>query len=189
MCTQEVFVMPSILKHTPSPLDKPDRDRSGYQKAYYEKNRDKLSEERKRRYREDPEYRDTMLAQVRAYRIKKRRERERLRKEGKIAPAHPGGPRAPLRVTVGGVSTIAYTVGRVAIEIRRSKDVINYWTRIGLLPQTPFRSPRGDRLYTEGMVLVMQVAIGKRSRVASDDREFTHEIRSGWEGIGVTVPR
>jgi len=181
--------MSSILKSTPAPLANSERDRSDYQRAYYEKNRDKLSEERKRRYREDPEYRDTMLAQVRAYRAKKRKERERQRKAGLIAPAHPGGPRAPLRVTVGGVSTIAYTVGRVAIEIRRSKDVINYWTRIGLLPQTPFRSPRGDRLYTEGMVLVMQVAIGKRSRVSSNDREFTHEIRSGWEGLGIAVPR
>lgn len=189
MCMQEVFVMSRILKRTPSPLDKPERDRSGYQRAYYEKNRDALSEERKRRYREDPAYREAMLAQVRAYRANKRKERERLRKAGLIAPAHPGGPREPLRVTVNGISTIAYTVGRVAIEIRRSKDVINYWTRIGLLPQTPFRSTRGDRLYTEGMVLVMQLAIGKRSRVASNDREFTHEIRSGWEGLGVTVPR
>lgn len=181
--------MSSILKRTSSPLDKPDRDRSGYQRAYYEKNQETLSVERKRRYREDPAYREAILAQVRAYRAKKRKERERLRKEGKIAPAHPGGPRAPLRVTVNGISTIAYTVGRVAIEIRRSKDVLNYWTRIGLLPKTPFYSPRGDRLYTEGMVLVMQVAIGKRSRVASNDRDFTHEIRSGWEGLGITVPR
>lgn len=181
--------MGSILKDTKTMAGKPERDRSGYQRAYYEKNRDKLSEERKRRYREDPAYRETMLAQVRAYRTKKRKERERLRKEGKIPPPHPGGPRAPLRVTVNGISTIAYTVGRVAIEIRRSKDVINHWTRIGLLPQTPFRSPRGDRLYTEGMVLVMQDAIGKRSRISADDREFAHEIRSGWEGIGITVPR
>lgn len=166
-----------------------DRDRSEYQRAYYEKHRETLSEKRKRRYLEDPAYRDAMLAQVRAYRKKKRQERERLRKAGMLPPPNVGGPRSPLRVTVNGVPTIALTVGRVALEIQRSKDTINYWTRIGLLPQTPFRSARGDRLYTEGMVLIMRIAIGKRARVAAGDREFTHEIRNGWEGLGVDVPR
>lgn len=166
-----------------------DRDRSQYQRAYYEKNRDSLSERRKRRYQEDPEYRDAAMAQARTYRKKKRQERERLRKAGMLPPPNVGGPRSPLRVLVHGEPTIAFTVGRVALEIQRSKDTLNYWTRVGLLPQTPFRSPRGDRLYTEGMVLVMRIAIGKRPRVTAGDREFTHEIRNGWEGLGIDVPR
>ena len=165
-----------------------DRDRRQYQHEYYQANRDSLSEQRKQRYREDPAYRDEILVQVRAYRKKKRQERERLREAGLLPPPKVGGPRAPLRVTSNGVSTIAYTVGRVAIEIQRSKHTINYWTRIGLLPKTPFRSARGDRLYTEGMVLVMRIAINKRNRIAAGDREFTHEIRCGWEALGVLTP-
>lgn len=164
------------------------RDRSEYQRMYYEGKRDELSERRKQRYREDPEYRENALSQVREYRKRKRSERERLREAGKLPPPHPRGPRAPVRVQLNGVSTIAFTVGRVAIEINRSRDVINYWTRIGLLPQTPFRSPRGDRLYTEGMVFVIRVAINKRNRISASDGSFTNEIRQGWEGLGVQIP-
>ncbi len=166
---------------------KVDKDRREYQREYYDKNRESLSERRKRKYREDPERREAILASVRAYREKKRQDVARMREAGELPPVKRGGPRPPLRVMVNGVNTIAYTIGRVAVEIRRSKDLINYWTRIGLLPQTPFRSPRGDRLYTEGMVLVMMAAIGKRSRVAASDSDFTTEIRRGWEGLGIKL--
>lgn len=179
----------AILKKTKRIGAGEERDRSAYQRAYYEKRSAELSEKRKRQYREDPAYREQALAQVRAYRRKQRAERERLRAAGKLPPPHVGGPRAPLRVLLNGVSTIAYTIGRAAVEVQRSKDTLNYWTRIGLLPQTPFRSVRGDRLYTEGMVLIMRIAIAKRARIAASDRAFYLEVRQGWEGLGVEIPR
>ena len=164
-----------------------DRDRSQYQKQYYEAHRSELSDRRKSRYREDPEYRETILRQVRAYRKEKRAERERRRAAGELPPPRSTGPREPLKVELDGVNTVAYTVSRVAQEIQRSKNTINYWTRVGLLPQTPFRSSRGDRLYTEGMVFVMKLAIGKRSRVSAGDKAFTKEIINGWIALGVPV--
>jgi hypothetical protein len=179
---QEVFVM------TRSNAEASDRDRSQYQKQYYEDNRESLSERRKRLYQEDPEYRQAILDRVAQYRASKRQERAQLRETGALPPSHPRGPREPMGVAVNGVRTVAYTVGRMAVELNRSKDVINYWTRIGLLPQTPYRSPRGDRLYTEGMTIVVKIAIGKRGRVSAGDREFTKEVRRGWEGLGVVIP-
>jgi hypothetical protein len=164
------------------------RDRSEYQKRYYQDNREALSQERKRRYQEDPEHRKAILDRVKAYRNSLRDRRAKLRASGKLPPSHPRGPREPMKVVVNGIGTVAFTVGRMAVELNRSKDVINYWTRIGLLPPTPYRSPRGDRLYTEGMAIVVKIAIGKRGRVSAGDREFTREIRQGWEGLGVVIP-
>jgi hypothetical protein len=187
MYVQEVFVM-SRVKAEVTREASAGRDRSEYQKQYYRDKREVLSQERKRRYREDPAYREAILDRVNDYRTNRRDERAALRAAGKLPPSHPRGPRAPLKVVVNGVSTIAYTVGRMAVELNRSKDVINYWTRIGLLPPTPFRSPRGDRLYTESMTIVVKIAIGKRGRVSAGDSSFTRDIRLGWEGLGVTIP-
>jgi hypothetical protein len=182
MSMQEVFVM------TRSNAEDLDRDRSQYQRRYYEENKEQLSARRRQMYREDPEYRQAILERVAEYRTIKRTERARLREAGELPPSHPSGPRDPLTVVVNGVRTVAYTIGRMALELDRSKDVLNYWTRIGLLPQTPYRAPRGDRLYTEGMTIVVKIALGKRGRVSAKDREFTKEIRRGWEGLGVSIP-
>jgi len=166
-------------------MSKEERDRSQYQRDYYESHRDALSERRQERYRGDPAYRDEAIRRARDYRARKRQERERLREQGLLPPPRTSGPRTPLRVLVNGEQTVAYTVGRVAQDLGRSKNTLNYWTRIGLLPPTPYRSPRGDRLYTEAMVLVLRFALGRRPRVSARDREFTEEVRRGWEGLGI----
>jgi hypothetical protein len=182
MYVHEVFVMSRLS------ADAASRDRSEYQRKYYEENCESLSERRKRLYQEDPEYRQAILERVAEYRANKRQERAKLRAAGKLPPSHPRGPRPPMKVVVNGVSTIAYTVGRMAVELNCSKDVLNYWTRIGILPKTPYRSPRGDRLYTESMAIVVKIAVSKRGRVSASDKEFTREIRQGWEGLGVVIP-
>jgi hypothetical protein len=187
MCAHEVFVMTRIETGSTGESSG-DRDRSEYQKQYYLDRKEAISKERKRRYREDPEYRESILDRVSDYRNKKQENINKLRAEGKLPPSHPRGPRPPMKVKVNGVSTIVYTVGRMAVELNRSKDVINYWTRIGLLPPTPYRSASGDRLYTESMAIVVKIAVGKRGRVSASDREFTREIRQGWEGLGVVIP-
>lgn len=163
------------------------RDRRKYFIDYYVARKEELSETRKKKYLEDPEYREKALKLARDYRKKQREKREKLRAAGKLPPAHPSGPRPPISVRVGSLTTVAYTVGRVAQEINRSRDVLNYWTRVGLLPQTPYRSPRGDRLYTEGMVLVLKLAVDRRGRVDSKDATFPEEIRLGWRALGVPM--
>jgi hypothetical protein len=168
--------------------DPVERDRREYQRQYYLDKKERISQERKQRYQEDAEYRAAILERVKEYRTELRSKRSKLRNEGKIPPPHPRGPRQPMKVIVNGVSTVAYTVGRLAEEINRSKDVINYWSRIGLLPKTPYRSSRGDRLYTECMTIVLKLAIWKRGRVSVSDRTFTDEVRRGWEGLGVVIP-
>lgn len=187
MCAHKVFVMMRAKAESAGKTAE-DRDRSDYQKKYYLDRKEAISKERKRRYHEDPEYRESILDRVSEYRTKKQKNIDKLRADGKLPPSHPRGPRPPMKVKVNGVSTIVYTVGRMSVELNRSKDVINYWTRIGLLPQTPYRSASGDRLYTESMTIVVKIAVGKRGRVSASDREFTREIRQGWEGLGVVIP-
>jgi len=161
------------------------KDRKEYFQNYYEEHKTDLSQKRHDRYHSDPEYRERAKAAARAYRQKKKEERERLRASGKLPPARPKGPRKPVSVMVRGETHKAYTVTIAAERLNRSVDTINYWTKVGLLPVTPIRSKRGDRLYTDAMIMVMQMAISRRGKVALHDDSFREEIESGWKEIGV----
>ena len=72
MCVYEVFVMNRLN------ADAASRDRSDYQRRYYEDNCESLSERRKKLYQEDPEYRQAILDRVAEYRENKRKERAKL---------------------------------------------------------------------------------------------------------------
>jgi DNA-binding transcriptional MerR regulator len=82
---------------------------------------------------------------------------------------------------------LASTITVAAERIGRSVDTLNHWSKVGLLPVTPLRSPRGDRLYTDGMILVMKMAIMKRGQVSVKDQTFRAEIVSGWRELGVEI--
>jgi hypothetical protein len=164
-----------------------EKDRSDYQREYYLKRKDTLSQERKDKYRSDPSYREKAIAQARRYRREKREERERLRAEGKLPPAKSGGPRKPTEVDIGGRKVLAYTITIAAQRLGKSKSTLNNWTRQGVLPVTPLRTEGGDRLYTEGMIMVMKLAISKRVRISVKDNTFYQEVVDGWRELGVNV--
>lgn len=163
------------------------KDRSEYQREYYSKRKDKLSQDRKDKYNKDPAYREVAIAHAREYRRKKRDERERLRAEGKLPPPRSGGPRKPTEVIINGQKRMAYTITIAAQKLDKSKSTINNWTRHGILPATPLRTKGGDRLYTEGMILVIELAISKRVRVSSKDDSFYQEVVDGWQELGVNA--
>ncbi len=161
------------------------RDRSEYLQAYYKERRDELSAAKKRRYEEDPEYRQRAKEAAQRARIRRKEERRRKIESGEIVPANRSAPRKPETVIVGGEKLTAYTVTIAARMILRSVDTINYWTRIGVFPETPIRSSRGDRLYTDGMILAVKVAVARRGKVASSDSTFKSEIEEAWRELGV----
>jgi len=164
----------------------PKKDRTEYFKSYYEDHREELSQKRQDRYRSDPEYRERAKQAAREYRQKKKDEKARLRAEGKL-PEIPRakGPRKPTSVVINGDVHLAYTITIVASRLNRSVNTLNYWTKMGLLPVTPIRSKCGDRLYTDGMILIMQMAILRRGKVSLGDSTFKGEIEAGWQGLGV----
>ena len=160
------------------------RDRSEYQKEYYEKNKSELAERRRDRYAEDPTKRKKAIEASRKYRREKAKERERLRAQGVLPPARRVGPRKPDRIKVGGTECDAYTITTLALRIGRSVDTVNNWINKGKVPKTPFRSKRGDRLYTDAMILVVKRAIQSEGILGKNSGAYD-KIYVGWIEIGV----
>lgn len=163
------------------------RSRNDYYRSYYEGRKDKLSEERRGRYQSDPEYREKAKQSARNYRKQKKAERDQLRASGKLPPSRPKGPRKPVSVSVNGSSVMAHTITVAADRIGVSVNVLNNWSKAGLLPVTPLRSPRGDRLYTADMIFVVRMAFLAREKVSVRDTSFRAEIEVGWRNHGVEI--
>lgn len=161
-------------------------DRSAYQSMYYEKKRESRSEERKRRYREDPEYREKVKERAKMYRAKKAEERARQIAEG-IIPKRKKQEKTVDRISVSGKMVNAYTITEVAHRVGRSFAALKRWSYLGVLPETPYRSERGNRLYTDAMIMVIKTAILMRGRVKVKDRSFYDDIVEGWRGFGVEI--
>jgi len=163
------------------------RDRSDYYRSYYEENKDRLSDKRRDRYQNDPEYRERAKEAARVYRAKKKMERDKLIAEGKIEPVNRSGPRKPVEVQINGRPSLAYTITTVAQEVGRSVDALNNWAKSGIFPVTPLRSGGGDRLYTTAMILVLKDAIQKRGTISAKDESFRDEVLEGWRELGLDV--
>ena len=164
-------------------------------KGWYENNKDKLSEKRRKRYNEDKKYRDKVLAQNKAYRDRKSQEQEQD-KEGDSKPkVRIPKHRKPvsLSVKVHGKQVAAQLVhvGAFARAISRSVPTIHQWERVGLLPKTPYYlkgENKRERLYTSDMIRVVIGVLGKRgTTVSSTDPTFHKEIVDGWTKVGTVL--
>jgi hypothetical protein len=161
------------------------KDRSEYFKSYYEEKKEHLAELKRRRYQDDPEYREAVKSRARERRQKQKDEREKLIAEGKIPAANlKRGPRKPVKVMVRGDLYDAYSVTTVAKRINRSVGTIYYWINTNIMPDTPIRRG-GERLYTTAMILVLKLAIARRGKIQREDKGFRQEILDGWQDCGV----
>lgn len=162
------------------------KDRSDYQRDYYERQKEALSLKRKERYRSDPEARRKSIEASRTYRLKKKAERDAKIARGEIPVGHKTGPRKPVLLKVGGKKVNGYTITVLAERLSRSADTVNKWISSGVIPATPFRSKRDDRLYTDGMILVVKLAIQSRGIVRKDGGA-RDEIIKGWHNLGINI--
>lgn len=164
------------------------RERSDYQREYYLNNRGKLSKSRHERYISDPEYRLNVLEKSRQYRMRRKAEKDAERAalvaEGLMPP--PNGRRGPVRVRIGGTEVEAYTLPVLAERIGCSIHTVRNWIHVGVIPKTPFRSSRGDRLYTDDMILAVKMEIQLKSRI-SHESDVGEKIRSRWKRFGVVA--
>lgn len=163
-------------------VDSRKTDRSEYQRFYYEQHKDELSKRRKRKYREDTEYRMKVKEASKRYREEQKRNRKPKPKSEKKERE----PRKPVVVKVGDTVAWGYTVSVLAKRIGRSINTVNKWISIGAIPKTPLWSKRGDRLYTDAMILIVKIAIQSRGIVGADP-EVYNEIFQGWRDIGIKV--
>lgn len=121
-------------------------------KEWYEENGDDLNESRRKRYHEDETYREKVLTRNREA---ARRAREQRKSAGRSTPA---GRVKLSRATKGQSIDVeidgkpqrlqVFTLGALAAYLGKSRRTLYKWEREGLLPDTPFRSSGGHRLYT-----------------------------------------
>jgi hypothetical protein len=73
----------------------------------------------------------------------------------------------------------------LADALGKSMSTINFWQRFGTIPETPFRSHGGYRLYTVEMVEGIKAALTAIPRPVRGDREFAQLVIDAWKTAGV----
>jgi predicted DNA-binding transcriptional regulator AlpA len=144
---------------------------SNYFKGWYALNKEKLSQKRKERYRNDPDYKAKVLSAASISR----------KKATDVASVK--------SVTVNGAEYEAHPITSVAHQVGISRETILNWEACGLIPTTPFRlTGRGVRFYTVGMIEVLASVVKswhpsenkKRIHIRKNDTAFTGAIIEGW---------
>ena len=144
-------------------------DRKEYNSKYYKKNKDTLLEKKRSRYHSDPEYRQRQIEAAREY-------RKNLRES-----------RPPPVVEYGESRAFAHSVGALAKRINRSVSTINHWQRHGTLPQTPFYTEGGHRMYTDDMITVVNQVLSMFPKPSAGDKAFHDAVLNGWRNMGIPV--
>lgn len=121
-------------------------------KAWYDSNSQSFNKDRRKRYDTDPEYRARVLETNRLSR-QRRREAAKLERAAESAAIKVKMPHKPWKEvevpTKGGEETTKlYSIGALARALNRSVQVIRLWEKKGVIPETPLRNDKGDRLYT-----------------------------------------
>lgn len=164
------------------------RSTSEYFAEYWKENRDSVNERRRKLYANDPEYAKKQREASQAYKKRKRQEElDRRARDGEPLVKSGGGPRRPVIVNVAGEDVEAYSVQKLCDHIGRPKSDISNWRRLKILPDSPFRNKRGDRLYTMDMINAIKRAIDCREKISINDPGFGDDIISDWRDSGVDV--
>lgn len=134
-------------------------------KVWYEKNGAELNSSRKSRYQNDPEYRAKVVAQNRKSRAKVRVNTQATG----VVSASPAWKEMEIQVTGEDGNTSVkkvVTVGALATAIGKSVQSIRLWEQKGWIPTAPYRSKKGDRLYTLDTVMELYEKLKADGRVS-----------------------
>ena len=134
---------------------------SSYHAKYYAENKSKLLAAKKKRYEEDPEYREKIKARAREAKRRQVEERrkEREKNKGKEIPTY-------FKVMLGDneISVRMYTAGQLAKRLGRKTQTMRVWERKGIIPEALYRNASKDRLYTELQVRLIVKAYDRAER-------------------------
>lgn len=166
--------------------DRAPSPRKDYYAEWYQANKDRISDKRKRAYQEDGSYREKVLSQSAEH-----RERQRAVPRVKV-PRH----QVPKRYKTGdGGEVVLYSIGFFALFIGRSIQSINEWEKDdpdggkpAILPRTPYvQGTRRFRYYTQAMMEAVKEHVGTKRRLYPVDPEMYQKIVAAWEESGVPV--
>ena len=123
---------------------------SGYNRAYYEKNKKRIGARKGSRYKMDEGYRDAVKARA-------KQQREEQKKKRKNAPKSPKSVKVPKKIKVetpSGETKVArmYSLGQLAHRLDISIVTIRKWESENVIPTSTYRSKGNHRLYTEHQV-------------------------------------
>lgn len=171
--------MNSILE----PDDKSPAETSTTEKTYfqrwYEKEGRKLNRRRKKKYKEDPDYKAKVLEQNKAMRKRRALERapekiEEKKARGKLrtkinwksyqVPASVLGNKAKK-----GQKITVFTVGAAATMLGCSEQAIRLWEKKGVLPK-PLRYKK-DRVYTKAQIDKYKKSLEQLGRIGAGQRK------------------
>lgn len=128
-------------------------DKNSYFKEWYEDNAEVLNARRRQRYQKDSEYREKVQGWNRRARKKRTQERAVEKKaERKALKMATSGSWKTEEIEVDGVMCRMFTIGALAKALSKGISTLRVWERFGVLPETPYRSNKGDRLYSVEMV-------------------------------------
>lgn len=130
-----------------------------------------LQARRKKRYASDPVYRERALKWSRDFKAKRRLETRRgiAQKPAAAAPTW-----KTIEVELNGAKVSMFTLGALARILGKGLSTLRMWELKGVLPQTPHRSERGDRLYTYDQVASIReqlLRVGKIDPVFAKTRQ------------------
>jgi len=137
-----------------------------YFQGWYEGHKDTFNEQRRARYANDSEYRDRVQQWNQETRRRNREEAEQEDLEVRQAvKLKSSGSWKTVDVEVDGVQVPMFTISALAKAVGKGISTIRVWEKNGTLPTTPYRSDKGDRLYTLEMIESVQKALYRAGKL------------------------
>jgi hypothetical protein len=148
-----------------------DTEQNYYQK-WYEENGTGLNERRRDRYATDKAYRETVLERNSESRRRQRRqliEEKRAKAAAKKLKTDGSWKVHTFIEKIDGreVEVTYFTIGALAKILGKGISTVRVWEKQGVFPETPHRSPKGDRIYTLEQVQSIRNNLRKVGRVES----------------------
>jgi DNA-binding transcriptional MerR regulator len=140
-------------------------------KDWYSKNKDELNKSRRERYAGSLLYRERVKERNRRARLKKKRERiKEAKRRQKAVKIRLSKSWKTVKVEVDGVEVQMYTIGALAKVLGKGISTLRIWEKNGILPETPYQTERGERLYTLEMVEIIRKELQKSGKLGSEQK-------------------
>lgn len=154
-----------------------------YFQQWYEENGDNLNQSRRDRYKNDPEYREKILAQNREAR--KKRSEEKLAKKRATRKSTKTNQTQSYKAVVRPmtdkrtgkeVMTRMYTIGAVAKALGCSVQALRLWEKKEVIKGPSLLENKGVRLYTESRIDAIRDTLLTKGRLTKNSRGQTRTV-------------
>ncbi len=178
-------------------------DKSKENASYYQRHKDRIVEQRRQRYKEDPDYRERLKAQarersarLRAAGVKvKRKPKPRKDPEQSRAARAEAVHTRDMKIVVGGRELVVtmHTLGFLADRLGRSIQGLRLWEQNGILPEALYRDKSGRRLFTSFQLdrivsIYRELFPGDKPKSHAPLAEFQVRLAQLWREMPQGVP-